>query len=240
MLDKINFDKVTTTMSDEELKNLVDVVILGGCKDIRKHSFGRLFRIDNADIRVLAEKMFKVVCEKNSNFVDTFEKEIRTWLSVGVTEIKEGPFTTLKEFDIVDASEKITESVSEEKSKYKPSWEQAPNWANWLVLEHDGSWWWFEKKPRFGWHNLQWEKSSDCKSSTAYFTEQTRLESLEERPESLVQVKIKQVWEREGKLWTVIKVLNGHIDNNVVCEDGQGFSWRGSFYDFSQNFSFVE
>jgi len=146
----------------------------------------------------------------------------------------------LKEFGIADASEKTTDSVNEEKIKYKPSWKQAPNWAKWLVLEHDGSWWWFEKKPRFGWNDLQWEKSNDYKSSPAYFTEQTRLESLEERPESLVQVKIKQIWEREGKLWTVIKVLNGHTDNNVVCEDGQGFSWRGSFYDFSQNFSFVE
>lgn len=29
----------------------------------------------------------------------------------------------------------------------KPSWVNAPEWANYLAMDKDGSWWWFEVKP---------------------------------------------------------------------------------------------
>lgn len=32
----------------------------------------------------------------------------------------------------------------------KPSWASAPSWAEWLVIQPDGSWWWFERQPISG------------------------------------------------------------------------------------------
>lgn len=29
----------------------------------------------------------------------------------------------------------------------KPSWKDAPEWAQWLVMDLDGSWWWHEDEP---------------------------------------------------------------------------------------------
>lgn len=31
--------------------------------------------------------------------------------------------------------------------KYKPKWEDAPHWANYLAMDYDGQWYWYEKKP---------------------------------------------------------------------------------------------
>ena len=30
----------------------------------------------------------------------------------------------------------------------KPDWRGAPGWASWLAQDEDGSWWWYEEKPR--------------------------------------------------------------------------------------------
>ena len=32
----------------------------------------------------------------------------------------------------------------------KPSWNDAPEWANWLAQDEDGEWVWFDKKPEAG------------------------------------------------------------------------------------------
>ena len=29
----------------------------------------------------------------------------------------------------------------------KPNWNNAPEWANWVAQNRDGSWHWFEKEP---------------------------------------------------------------------------------------------
>lgn len=31
----------------------------------------------------------------------------------------------------------------------KPDWKDAPEWANWLAMDDDGEWWWFELKPTY-------------------------------------------------------------------------------------------
>jgi len=31
----------------------------------------------------------------------------------------------------------------------KPSWENAPDWAQWLAQDEDGSWWWYGAKPEW-------------------------------------------------------------------------------------------
>lgn len=32
----------------------------------------------------------------------------------------------------------------------KPSWDQAPSWAQWLAMDADGDWWWYEHEPEPG------------------------------------------------------------------------------------------
>ncbi len=29
----------------------------------------------------------------------------------------------------------------------KPSWDDAPEWAQWLAMDESGRWWWYEKRP---------------------------------------------------------------------------------------------
>lgn len=36
----------------------------------------------------------------------------------------------------------------------KPDWKNAPEWANWLVMDADGIWCWFEQEPILD--NDQW------------------------------------------------------------------------------------
>lgn len=31
----------------------------------------------------------------------------------------------------------------------KPEWKDAPKWANWLAMDYDGEWYWFEEKPDY-------------------------------------------------------------------------------------------
>jgi hypothetical protein len=50
----------------------------------------------------------------------------------------------------------------------KPSWETAPSWAEWLVMQPDGSWWWFEGNPRIVDHGLgdEWAHAGRAKCAT--------------------------------------------------------------------------
>ena len=38
----------------------------------------------------------------------------------------------------------------------KPDWKDAPEWANWLAMEGDGTWYWFELEPDIG-HDYTWK-----------------------------------------------------------------------------------
>ncbi len=29
----------------------------------------------------------------------------------------------------------------------KPEWKDAPEWANWLAMDGDGTWWWYDLEP---------------------------------------------------------------------------------------------
>ena len=29
----------------------------------------------------------------------------------------------------------------------KPDWKDAPEWANWVAMDFDGTWYWYEKQP---------------------------------------------------------------------------------------------
>jgi len=61
----------------------------------------------------------------------------------------------------------------------KPSWEDAPEWANYLVMDSDGGWWWFQCEPSTngcgGW-------SSNCGNVLFSKMESFWFESMEVKP----------------------------------------------------------
>ena len=34
----------------------------------------------------------------------------------------------------------------------KPSWDNAPEWANWLAMDFNGIWYWYESRPGMSYH----------------------------------------------------------------------------------------
>lgn len=38
----------------------------------------------------------------------------------------------------------------------KPDWKDAPKWAEYLVCDNNGQWWWFEHRPI--WNGTNWVK----------------------------------------------------------------------------------
>ena len=58
----------------------------------------------------------------------------------------------------------------------KPNWKDAPDWANWLAMNEDGAWTWFEEKPNprvISWASLHPYSSN---------SEVTIFDTLEEKP----------------------------------------------------------
>lgn len=60
----------------------------------------------------------------------------------------------------------------------KPSWNDAPEWAQWLAMDEDGKWWWFECKPRLV-SDQAWFNNG---GRFAYASVNDFRESLEPRP----------------------------------------------------------
>ncbi len=59
----------------------------------------------------------------------------------------------------------------------KPDWKDAPEWANWLAHEIDGTWYWFEAEPCMC--EEEWYAIGSSKFEKAGFSEN---EMLEPRP----------------------------------------------------------
>jgi hypothetical protein len=50
----------------------------------------------------------------------------------------------------------------------KPDWSDAPEWAEWVAMDDDGEWAWFEKKPKIS--NGMWRPENPIdKEITACF-----------------------------------------------------------------------
>lgn len=58
----------------------------------------------------------------------------------------------------------------------KPNWQDAPEWANYLAMNNDGAWYWFEFEPKAG--GYIWSRF-DGRRQRARFDWR---DSLEERP----------------------------------------------------------
>ena len=67
----------------------------------------------------------------------------------------------------------------------KPSWDEAPEWANWLAMDKDGSWVWFERKPYImSESDRAWREEAGTffRVSTDFYGAGAWTESLERRP----------------------------------------------------------
>lgn len=38
----------------------------------------------------------------------------------------------------------------------KPDWKDAPDWANYLAMDDDGIWVWYDERPRFATESGRW------------------------------------------------------------------------------------
>lgn len=80
----------------------------------------------------------------------------------------------------------------------KPSWRDAPEWAQWLAMDAEGKWFWYESKPYLDSYSVEKEEQGEYElwdsldrwsfACTEYFEEyRYRIEdgwmdTLEERP----------------------------------------------------------
>ncbi|XTQ92600.1 hypothetical protein ACQR5W_11815 [Xanthomonas sacchari] len=62
----------------------------------------------------------------------------------------------------------------------KPSWDTAPEWANWLAMDEDGEWLWYELKPFKSFENGFWVSAARCQPVTQ--PDKGWDETLESRP----------------------------------------------------------
>ena len=75
----------------------------------------------------------------------------------------------------------------------KPSWDDAPDWANWLAQDFNGSWNWFEEKPEIV--SSISTKFKTTKLTVACFDNTNWQQTLEQRPTPPApKVEVGQVW----------------------------------------------
>jgi hypothetical protein len=63
----------------------------------------------------------------------------------------------------------------------KPSWDDAPMWANYLAMNPDGSWKWWECEPEPS-HGAWWATTLTGKTLAATPREEAWQDTLEPRP----------------------------------------------------------
>lgn len=63
----------------------------------------------------------------------------------------------------------------------KPSWTQAPNWAQYLAMDCDGTWWWYSEMPEYD--SGEWFTGRGTKIELAIVPDDLS-ETLEPRPKT--------------------------------------------------------
>ena len=64
----------------------------------------------------------------------------------------------------------------------KPSWDEAPEWANWLAMDEDGSWGWFEVEPKVSAYFDMWDSEYTYLPADKYYSDDYWVATLERRP----------------------------------------------------------
>lgn len=65
----------------------------------------------------------------------------------------------------------------------KPSWKDAPDWANWLTKDGSGEYWWWDEPPDAYGYGLTWEPKFYGKSECSpNYGENDGIMTLEQSP----------------------------------------------------------
>lgn len=66
----------------------------------------------------------------------------------------------------------------------KPSWDDAPPWANYLAMDSDGSWYWYENEPvtSYGGWNVRGKHDQYTNRYISAHATMTWQDSMERRP----------------------------------------------------------
>jgi len=100
----------------------------------------------------------------------------------------------------------------------KPNWKDAPYWANYLAMDYDGEWSWFEKEPVLNGSREVWSPTSGRLETINWAV--LPAETLEEKP---VSIDIDVVTERQQMLE---KALRHIVSVSPHCGDAmQGIAW---------------
>lgn len=62
----------------------------------------------------------------------------------------------------------------------KIEWNTVPKWANFVAMDDDGEWYWYERKPK--WRYCFWENKNTGRYESAYSVPVDGSTTLEERP----------------------------------------------------------
>ena len=112
----------------------------------------------------------------------------------------------------------------------KPSWNDAPEWANWLAMDDDGCWYWHKNEPNMesgGWYSDS--RSEIIKINYDYWTT-----TLEKKPAP--EVLPGQIWSFGGIEYS-IKEVN---QKQLFAKNDAGFYWSGKSEDFVKIFKLVQ
>jgi len=77
--------------------------------------------------------------------------------------------------DVTEENERLRAELA----RTKPSWDIAPEWAQWLAQDKSGRWHWFSEKPTIS--DFVWECNWVC--DTAFIDGGNWRNSLEEKPD---------------------------------------------------------
>lgn len=64
----------------------------------------------------------------------------------------------------------------------KPDWKDAPEWAQWVAMDADGDWWWYENKPEFDGESDRWVLPENDFGRSIQCEKKESEDSLERRP----------------------------------------------------------
>jgi len=64
---------------------------------------------------------------------------------------------------------------------YIPDWDDAPEWANYVAMDVDGNWFWFENEPEYSHRLGVWEDRKKDRIATAGQSAINAAESLRKR-----------------------------------------------------------
>lgn len=96
----------------------------------------------------------------------------------------------------------------------KPSWDDAPEWANWLAQNEDGTWFWFEEKPVIPTDGFFTNGRNNLRSEPV-FSNTNWQQTLEQRPKPTRQVEVGQVW-KSVKLNVSAEIVDLKDDDCIV------------------------